>query len=179
MAQQHGKAEIINFSEIDGSVYDKLMEMTNGRGPDRCIDAVGAESHGTGAMDAVMDRAEMAVNLATDRPHALREAMMAVRKGGTISVPGVYMGLLDKIPFGAVMNKAVTIRTGQTHVPRYQEKLLKKIEDGEIDPSFVITHRRPLADGPELYKTFREKEDGCIKVVLNPWEAMSDSDVRP
>jgi threonine dehydrogenase-like Zn-dependent dehydrogenase len=85
----------------------------------------------------------------------------------------------DKIPFGAVMNKAVTIRTGQTHVPRYQEKLLKKIEDGEIDPSFVITHRRRLADGPELYETFREKEDGCIKVVLNPWEAMSDSDVRP
>jgi threonine dehydrogenase-like Zn-dependent dehydrogenase len=169
MAEQYGKAEIINFSEIDGSVYDRLMEMTNGRGPDRCIDAVGAEAHGTGALDAVMDRAKMAVYLATDRPHALREAMMAVRKGGTISVPGVYMGLLDKVPFSAVMNKGVTIKTGQTHVPRYYETLLKKIAGGEIDPSFVITHRRPLADGPELYKTFRDKEDGCIKVVMNPW----------
>jgi threonine dehydrogenase-like Zn-dependent dehydrogenase len=170
MAQQYGKAETINFSETDGSVYDKLMEMTNGRGPDRCIDAVGAEAHGTGSVDALMDRAKMAVYLATDRPHALREAMMAVRKGGTISVPGVYMGLLDKIPFAAVMNKGVTIKTGQTHVPRYYETLLKKIEGGEIDPSFVITHRRPLEDGPNLYKTFRDKEEGCIKVVLNPWE---------
>jgi threonine dehydrogenase-like Zn-dependent dehydrogenase len=169
MAAKHGRAETINFSEIDGSVYDKLMEMTNGRGPDSCIDAVGAEAHGTGAVDAVLDRAKMAVALATDRPHALRETMMAVRKGGTISVPGVYSGFLDKIPFGAVMNKGVTIKTGQTHVPRYQEKLLKKIAEREIDPSFVITHRRPLEDGPDLYKTFRDKEDGCIKVVLKPW----------
>ncbi|MDB5773307.1 MAG: fdm 4 [Burkholderia sp.] len=168
MAERCGKAETINFSEIDGSVYDKLMEMTNGRGPDRCIDAVGAEAHGTGSADALLDRAKMAVYLATDRPHALREAMMAVRKGGTISVPGVYVGLLDKIPFSAVMNKGVTIKTGQTHVPRYYERLLKKIVGGEIDPSFVITHRRPLADGPGLYKTFRDKEDGCIKVVLSP-----------
>jgi threonine dehydrogenase-like Zn-dependent dehydrogenase len=168
MAERYGKAETINFSEIDGSVYDKLMEMTNGRGPDRCIDAVGAEAHGTGSADALLDRAKMAVYLATDRPHALREAMMAVRKGGTISVPGVYVGLLDKIPFSAVMNKGVTIKTGQTHVPRYYERLLKKIVGGEIDPSFVITHRRPLADGPGLYKTFRDKEDGCIKVVLSP-----------
>lgn len=168
MAERYGKAETINFSEIDGSVYDKLMEMTNGRGPDRCIDAVGAEAHGTGSADALLDRAKMAVYLATDRPHALREAMMAVRKGGTISVPGVYVGLLDKIPFSAVMNKGVTIKTGQTHVPRYYERLLKKIVGGEIDPSFVITHRRPLADGPGLYKTFRDKEDGCIKAVLSP-----------
>ncbi|MDB5730070.1 MAG: fdm [Noviherbaspirillum sp.] len=169
MAAKYGRAETINFSEIDGSVYDKLMEMTGGRGPDSCIDAVGAEAHGTGAVDAVLDRAKMAVYLATDRPHALRETMMAVRKGGTISVPGVYSGFLDKVPFGAVMNKGVTIKTGQTHVPRYLEKLLNKIGEGEIDPSFVITHRRPLEDGPDLYKTFRDKEDGCVKVVLRPW----------
>lgn len=169
MAEKYGRAEVINFSEIDGSVYDRLMEMTGGRGPDRCIDAVGAEAHGTGSVDAVSDRAKMAVGLATDRPHALREAMMAVRKGGTISIPGVYMGLLDKVPFAAVMNKGITIKTGQTHVPRYLEKLLKKIQGGDIDPSFVITHRRSITEGPDLYKTFRDKKDACIKVVLNPW----------
>ncbi len=161
-----GKAETINFTETD--VYDKLMEMTKGRGPDRCIDAVGAEAHGAGSLGAVMDKAKAAVMLTTDRAHVLREAIMCCRKGGTLSIPGVYIGFPDKVPFGALMNKALTVKTGQTHVPKYHRPLLKKIEAGEIDPSFVVTHRRPLDDGPALYKTFRDKQDGCIKVVLNP-----------
>jgi threonine dehydrogenase-like Zn-dependent dehydrogenase len=106
--------------------------------------------------------------LGTDRPHVLREAIMCCRKAGTISVPGVYIGLLDKIPFGAAMNKGITFRMGQTHVPRYTKPLLEKIQSGVIDPSFVITHRIPLDDAPAAYKTFRDKEDGCIKVVLKP-----------
>ena len=118
--------------------------MTNGRGPDRCIDAVGAEAHGSGSFDAVVDKAKAAVMLGTDRPHVLREAIMCCRKGGTISVPGVYVGFLDKIPFGAAMNKGITFRMGQTHMQRYTKPLLEKIESGEIDPSFVITHRVPL-----------------------------------
>ena len=168
MAERHGKAETVDFRHAEGSVYDRLMDMTNGRGPDRCIDAVGAEAHGVGSLDAVLDAAKAAVFLATDRPHVLREAIMCCRKGGTISVPGVYIGFLDKVPFGAAMNKGLTIRTGQTHVPRYHEKLLAKIQAGEIDPSFIITHRAPLEDAPDLYKTFRDKKDGCIKVVLKP-----------
>ena len=166
MAAKHGKAETINFD--DEKVYDRLMEMTAGRGPDRCVDAVGAEAHGTGSFDAVLDKAKAAVMLGTDRPHALREAIMCCRKGGTVSVPGAYVGFLDKIPFGAFMNKGLTMKTGQTHVQRYLEPLLKKIEDGEIDPSFVITHRLKLDEAPEAYKTFRDKEDNCIKVVLTP-----------
>jgi threonine dehydrogenase-like Zn-dependent dehydrogenase len=166
MAKQHGKAETINFE--DEKVYDRLMEMTAGRGPDRCVDAVGAEAHGTGSFDAVVDKAKAAVMLGTDRPHALREAIMCCRKGGTVSVPGAYVGFLDKVPFGAFMNKGLTLKAGQTHVQGYTEELLKKIEDGEIDPSFVITHRLKLDDAPEAYKTFRDKEDSCIKVVLTP-----------
>jgi threonine dehydrogenase-like Zn-dependent dehydrogenase len=166
MAEQHGRAETINFDDV--KVYDRLMEMTGGRGPDRCIDAVGAEAHGSGSFDAVLDKAKAAVMLATERPHVLRETIMCCRKGGTISVPGAYIGLLDKIPFGAAMNKALTIKMGQTHVQSYHHKLLPLIESGEIDPSFVITHTIPLADAPAAYKTFRDKEDGCIKVVLKP-----------
>jgi threonine dehydrogenase-like Zn-dependent dehydrogenase len=166
MAQTHGKAETIDFSK-DG-VYDTLMEMTKGRGPDRCIDAVGAEAHGTGAIDAVYDKVKAAVMLTTDRAHALREAILCCRKGGTLSIPGVYIGFPDKIPFGALMNKGLTVKTGQTHVAKYHEKLLKRIQEGETDPSFVITHTRPLAEAPALYKTFRDKQDGCIKVVLKP-----------
>jgi threonine dehydrogenase-like Zn-dependent dehydrogenase len=166
MAEHHSKAETINFDDV--KVYDRLMEMTNGRGPDRCIDAVGAEAHGSGSFDAVLDKAKAAVMLGTDRPHVLREAIMCCRKAGTISVPGVYIGLLDKIPFGAAMNKGITFRMGQTHVPRYTKPLLEKIQSGVIDPSFVITHRIPLDDAPAAYKTFRDKEDGCIKVVLKP-----------
>ncbi len=168
MAAKHGKAEVINFEKIEGGVYDKLQEMTKGRGPDRCIDAVGAEAHGAGAFDALMDKAKAAVMLATDRAHVLREAIMCCRKGGTVSVPGVYVGMVDKMPMGAFMNKGLTMKAGQTHMKRYTQPLLDKINAGEIDPSFIITHNRPLAEGPELYKTFRDKEDGCIKVVLKP-----------
>jgi len=166
MAQSQGKAETINFDQE--KVYDRLMEMTNGRGPDRCIDAVGAEAHGSGSFDAVMDKAKSTVGLATDRAHVLREAILCCRKGGTLSVPGVYIGYPDKIPFGALMNKALSVRSGQTHVPKYHAMLLDKIQAGEIDPSFVITHELPLEKAPEAYKTFRDKEDQCIKVVLKP-----------
>jgi threonine dehydrogenase-like Zn-dependent dehydrogenase len=165
MAETRGRAETINFEKAD--VYDALMEMTNGRGPDRCIDAVGSESHAPG-LAGVYDKAKQTMRLETDRPHVLREAIRCCRKGGTLSIPGVYIGFVDKIPFGALMNKGLTLKSGQTHVPRYMAPLLKKIEAGEIDPSFVITHRVPLADGPKMYKTFRDKEDGCIKVVLKP-----------
>ncbi len=161
-----GGAETIDTTNDNAS--ERLKEMTKGRGPDSCIDAVGAEAHGTNPLEKVVDTAKMAVKLSTDRPGALRQAIMACRKGGTLSVPGVYIGLLDKIPFGALMNKGLTVRTGQTHVQRYLAPLLKTIEDGQIDPSLVITHERPLEEGPDLYKTFRDKKDGCIKVVLKP-----------
>jgi len=166
MAREKGKAEVINFEK--NRVYDTLMEMTRGRGPDRCIDAVGAEAHGGGSMDAVYDKVKSAMFMATDRVHALREAIFCCRKGGTISIPGVYIGFPDKIPMGALMNKGLTIKTGQTHVPKYHRQLLNKIEAGEIDPSFVITHRPPLEQAPAMYRTFRDKKDGCIKVVLKP-----------
>lgn len=166
MAEVHGRAETINFDEM--KVYDRLQEMTNGRGPDRCIDAVGCEAHSTGSLDAVLDKVKSAVMMTTDRAHVLREAIMCCRKAGTISVPGAYVGFPDKIPFGAFMNKGLTMKTGQTHMQRYMKPLLKKIEAGEIDPSFVITHSVKLEDAPEAYKTFRDKKDGCIKVVLKP-----------
>jgi threonine dehydrogenase-like Zn-dependent dehydrogenase len=165
MAREQGKAETINFEEAD--VYDQLMEMTDGRGPDRCIDAVGSEAHGSG-LEGFYDKAKQTVRLETDRPTVLREAIRCCRKGGTLSVPGVYIGFVDKIPFGSVMNKALTIKSGQTHVQRYLEPLLQKIQAGEIDPSFVITHQVSLDEAPQMYKTFRDKEDGCIKVVLKP-----------
>jgi threonine dehydrogenase-like Zn-dependent dehydrogenase len=166
MAETQGKAETINFDEED--VYDKLMEMTNGRGPDRCIDAVGAEAHFRGSFDAVLDKAKAALFLGTDRPHVLRESIRCCRKGGTLSIPGVYIGLLDKIPFGAAMNKGLTMKMGQTHVKKYYNLLLDKIVAGEIDPSFVITHTMALDDAPKGYKIFRDKQDECIKVVLKP-----------
>lgn len=166
MAKEHGRAETINFDSED--VYDRLMEMTRGRGPDRCIDAVGTEAHASGSIDAVMDKVKTATLLGTDRPHVLRQAIFACRKGGTVSIPGAYVGLLDKIPFGAAMNKGLTLKMGQTHVQRYLPRLLKKIEEGEIDPSFVITHRLKLADAPKGYEIFRDKKDRCIKVVMTP-----------
>jgi threonine dehydrogenase-like Zn-dependent dehydrogenase len=166
MARTYGKAETINFAEED--VYDRLQEMTGGIGPDRCIDAVGCEAHASGGIDAVLDKAKAAVMLTTDRAHVLREAIMCCRKGGSISVPGVYVGFPDKIPFGAFMNKGLTMKTGQTHMQRYLAPLLQKIESGEIDPSFVITHKVKLDDAPAAYKMFRDKENGCIKVVLQP-----------
>jgi threonine dehydrogenase-like Zn-dependent dehydrogenase len=166
MAATEGKAETINF--MDEDVYDRLMEMTRGRGPDRCIDAVGAEAHAAGSFGAVVDAAKAKVGLGTDRPHVLREAIMCCRKGGTVSIPGVYIGFLDKVPMGAAMNKGLTFRMGQTHVHRYVPTLLAKVQAGEIDPSFVITHRLPLSEAPHAYEIFRDKRDNCIKVVLQP-----------
>ena len=166
MAEKHGRAETIDFTKDD--VYDRLMSMTNGRGPDRCVDAVGAEAHSTGSVGAVIDAAKAALMLATDRPHVVREAIMCCRKGGTVSIPGAYVGVVDKLPLGPAMNKGLTLRMGQTHVQHYSKMLLQKVEAGEIDPSFVITHRLSLKDAPEAYKTFRDKTDGCIKVVLKP-----------
>jgi threonine dehydrogenase-like Zn-dependent dehydrogenase len=165
MARQ-GKAETIDFSKQ--KVYETLMEMTKGKGPDSCIDAVGAEAHASGSVDAVMAKAKAAVGLTTDRAHVLREAIMCCRKGGTVSIPGVYIGFADKIPMGAAMNKGLTFKMGQTHVKRYLKPLLEKIQTGEIDPSFVITHKIPLEQAPGAYKTFRDKKDGCIKVVIKP-----------
>ena len=166
MARVHGRAETINFN--DEKVYDRLMEETNGRGPDRCIDAVGAEAHGAGSLDAVMDRVKSAIRMTTDRAHTIREAIMCCRKGGTVSIPGVYVGFPDKFPLGAMMNKGLTMKAGQTHVPKYHRQLLARIESGEIDPSYIITHTLPLSEGPDAYKKFRDKEDNCIKVVLKP-----------
>jgi threonine dehydrogenase-like Zn-dependent dehydrogenase len=166
MAAEYGKAETIDFSRV--KVYDRLQEMTHGMGPDRCIDAVGAEAHVWGSFDSVVDAAKIKVGLGTDRPHVLRETIMCCRKGGTISMPGVYLGFLDMLPMGAFMNKGLTLKTGQTHVHRYLRKLMGKILEGEIDPAGIITHRTKLADAPAMYKKFRDKEDGCIKVVLQP-----------
>jgi len=166
MAQDFGKAETINFENT--SVFNHLNDMTEGRGPDRCIDAVGTEAHVGGSLDSWIDRFKQVAYVGTDRPHVLRETIMCCRKGGTVSIPGVYIGVLDKIPFGAAMNKGLTFKTGQTHMQRYMKPLLEKIEKGEIDPSGVITHTVKLEDAPKMYETFRDKKDGCIKVVLKP-----------
>jgi len=166
MAAKHGRAETIDFMKEE--VYDRLQEMTKGRGPDRCIDAVGAEAHSHGSVDAVVDAVKAKLYLGTDRPHVLRQAIFCCRKAGTVSVPGVYLGLLDKVPMGAFVNKGLTMKSGQTHVHRYLKPLTEKIAAGKIDPSFVITHKAPLSEAPRLYKTFRDKQDGCIKVVLKP-----------
>ena len=167
LAEKYGKGvEIVNFDKED--VYDRLMEMTKGRGPDRCIDAVGCEADATASADSMLDKAKAAVMLTTDRAHVLRQAIMSCRPGGTVSVVGVYVGFPDKLPFGAAMNKGLSIHMGQCHVKKYNELLLKKIEAGEIDPSFIITHTPNLDEAPEMYKTFRDKKDGCIKVVLKP-----------
>jgi threonine dehydrogenase-like Zn-dependent dehydrogenase len=161
-----GGAITINFEEE--SVVERLNELTRGKGPEKCIDAVGLEAHAAGSVDSMYDRAKQAMMLETDRPHVLREMMYVCRPAGILSVPGVYGGLLDKLPFGALMNKGLTIRTGQTHVNRWSDDLLKRIVENQIDPSFVITHTERLERGPEMYKTFRDKQDGCIKVVLKP-----------
>lgn len=165
MAAELSGAETINFAEQD--VFDTLKQMTHGVGPDSCIDAVGLEAHGT-TVDALYDRAKAALMLATDRPHALRQAIHACRKGGTVSVPGVYGAFLDKFPFGAAFAKGLTFKMGQTHVHKYMKPLLEKVQDGEIDPSFVITHRINLADAPAGYATFKNKDQDCIKVVMKP-----------
>jgi threonine dehydrogenase-like Zn-dependent dehydrogenase len=164
MAESSG-AETIDYTELN--VYDTLMEMTGGRGPDSCIDAVGMEAHTTGPMYAY-DRVKQALMLENDRPFVIREAIMACRNGGTVSIPGVYGGFDDKIPMGSLMNRALKVKTGQTHVQHYMEPLLARVQNGEIDPSFVITHTVRLDDAPQMYKTFMNKEDNCIKVVLKP-----------
>jgi threonine dehydrogenase-like Zn-dependent dehydrogenase len=165
MAETAGKAETLN--PVGTDVVEELKQRTGGRGPDACIDAVGMEAHGWTTLDAAYDRAKQAVMLATDRPHALREAIQACRKGGTVSVPGVYGGLLDKVPIGAAFAKGLTLRMGQTHVQRYLRPLLRRILDGDIDPSFVVTHRVRLEEAPAAYDQFSRRDD-WIKVVLRP-----------
>jgi threonine dehydrogenase-like Zn-dependent dehydrogenase len=164
MAAKQG-AVPVNFS--NETVYERLLDLTGGRGPDSCIDAVGAEAHGTTA-DAAMDRVKTTLFMSTDRAAALRQAIMCCRKGGTVSVPGVYVGFPDKLPFGALMNKGLTVKSGQTHVMRYLPQLTKLISSGKIDPRFVITHELSLDEAPHAYEIFQKKQDGCIKVVLKP-----------
>ncbi len=164
-AREQCGAETINSEAVD--VLDRLDELTGGRGPDSCIDAVGMEAHGT-TVGALYDRVKVNLILATDRPTVLRQAIMACRKGGTVSVPGVYGGLLDKIPFGAAFAKGLTFKMGQTHVHRYLRPLLARIEQGEIDPSFVISHRFNLSEAPSAYQLFLREKDDCTKVVLKP-----------
>ena len=159
-----GGALSIDFDQE--SVLERLAELTHGKGPEKCIDCVGMEAHVTRSLDSIYDRAKQALML-SDRAHVL-EMIYVCRPAGTLSVPGVYGGLIDKIPFGAFMNKGLTLRTGQTHVNRWTDDLLQRIEDGQIDPSFVVTHNVGLERGPEMYTTFRDKQDGCIKVVLKP-----------
>ncbi|HEY2066552.1 MAG TPA: zinc-dependent alcohol dehydrogenase [Gemmatimonadaceae bacterium] len=164
MAREKCGAVTINYEEVD-SVVETLTELTGGRGPDACIDAVGMEAHGHGITYA-MDRTKQALKLETDRPIALREAIMACRNGGRVSVIGVYGGFVDKFPMGSFMNRSLTMRTGQCHVQKYMPLLLERIQNGDIDPSFVITHTMPLADAPKGYQMFLNKVDNCEKVVL-------------
>ncbi|MBO4123410.1 glutathione-dependent formaldehyde dehydrogenase [Cupriavidus gilardii] len=168
MAQQLGPDRVTVIDFENQSVLEALNEITHGKGPDKCIDAVGLEAHATRSLDSIYDRVKQAVMLETDRPHVLREMIYVCRPGGIVSIPGVYGGLVDKIPMGALMNKGLTIRTGQTHVNRWTDDLLQRIIDRQIDPTFVISHRVTLADGPSMYETFRDKHDGCIKVVMTP-----------
>lgn len=162
-----GGAITINFKEE--SVIERLDELTKGKGPEKCIDAVGMESHvSMSRPDTLMDRAKQMMLMENDRPHVLREMIYVCRPGGIISIPGVYSGLIDKVPMGMAMNKGLTFRMGQTHVKRWTDDLVRRIEEGQIDPSFVITHTVGLEEGPEMYKVFRDKQDSCIKVVLKP-----------
>ncbi|MGH1588759.1 zinc-dependent alcohol dehydrogenase [Methylobacterium phyllosphaerae] len=165
MARAGGAITIDNSQE---STVERLNELTGGKGPEKCIDAVGMEAHSPRALEHAFDRVKQAVMLESDRAAVLREMIYVCRPAGILSIPGVYGGLVDKMPMGALMNKGLTIRTGQTHVKRWTDDLVKRIDDGQIDPSFVITHRAKLDQGPEMYKTFRDKKDNCIKVVLRP-----------
>ena len=163
-----GGAETINYEEFDAGVA--LKEMTGGRGPDCCIDAVGMEAHGTGVM-ALYDTVKQAIRMETGRAMVLRQAIVACRKGGKVSVPGVYGGFIDKVPMGSFVNKGLTMRSGQTHVHKYLRPLLERIQQGDIDPSFLITHTLPIEEAPNAYRIFRDKEENCIKVVLKPFAA--------
>jgi threonine dehydrogenase-like Zn-dependent dehydrogenase len=165
MARASG-AVMIDFKNED--VYERIQELTGGRGADACIDSVGTEVDSGSGADAMLDRVKVATFLGTDRPHVLRQAIQCCRNFGTVSIVGVYGGYVDKIPMGSAINRGLTFRMAQTPVQHYLPQLLKRIEEGEIDPSFVITHTASLEQGPELYKTFRDKQDGCIKVVLKP-----------
>ena len=165
LAREAG-AETIDFMNED--VYDRIRELTNGRLADACIDAVGTEASATASFDSLVDRVKMATFMGTDRPHVLRQAIHCCRNFGTVSIVGVYGGFLDKVPMGSAINRGLTFRMAQTPVQKYLPTLLQRIEKGEIDPSFVITHTATLEEGPELYKKFRDKEDGCIKVVMKP-----------
>lgn len=168
LARKQG-AEVVDLSDVDNSLQlvDKLKTLTGNMGPDACIDAVGMEAHGFG-LEHFYDRSKQILKLETDRPSALRQALMACRKGGVVSVPGVYGGLADKVPLGALMNKALTLRTGQTHVQKYLKPLLNRVEKGEIDPGFVISHEMSLEEAPEAYRMFRDRTDNCTKVVMTP-----------
>ena len=161
-----GGAVTVDFSKEN--VVERLNDMTRGNGPEKCIDSVGMEANSTSSIDAIYDKVKQTLMLETDRVHVLREMIYVCRPAGIISVPGVYGGLADKIPVGALMNKGLTLRTGQTHVNRWSDDLLRRIEEGQIDPSFVITHTVAMEDGPKMYEVFEKKEDGCIKVVVKP-----------
>lgn len=166
LAQEQWGAEPLNYEDVDDP-FDEIKQRTGGRGPDKCIDAVGMEGHGHTA-DAIYDRVKQALRVQFDRAHSLRQALHACRKGGTVSIPGVYAGLIDKVPFGTAFAKGLTLKMGQTHVHNYTGPLLARIEKGEIDPSVIITHRVGLDDAPEMYEIFRDKEEDCIKVVMKP-----------
>jgi threonine dehydrogenase-like Zn-dependent dehydrogenase len=166
LAQDSWQAEVLNYEDVD-DVFDAVKQMTGGRGPDKCIDAVGMEAHGTTA-DAIYDKVKQVMRVQFDRAHSLRQAIHCCRKGGTVSIPGVYAGFIDKFPFGTAFGKGLTLKMGQTHVHKYTQLLLDHIERGAIDPSVIITHRMNLGDAPEMYRTFRDKEDDCIKVVMRP-----------
>jgi threonine dehydrogenase-like Zn-dependent dehydrogenase len=165
LARDEGGAGVLNYDEVD--VVEALKTLTGGRGPDHCIDAVGLEAHGA-TLDALYDVAMQTIMMETDRPHVLRQAIQACRKGGTVSIPGVYGGFIDKMPMGAAFNKALTFKMGQTHMQSYMEPLLNRVQEGEIDPSFVISHQVSLDDGPRAYDMFLHKQDEAIKFVLKP-----------
>jgi threonine dehydrogenase-like Zn-dependent dehydrogenase len=164
LAEEKCGADVIDYERVD--VFDALDEMTGGRGPDKCIDAVGMEGHASG-LPGAYDRLMQELRMQTGRPAALRQALRACRNGGIVSVAGVYGGFLDKVPFGAIVNKGLTIKSGQTHVHRYMLPLLERIQRGDLDPSFVVTHRMALDDAPVAYEMFKNKEDQCVKVVLH------------
>ena len=165
MAEKYGRAEVFNYEGVD--VVETLKQMTGGMGPDVCIDAVGMEAHKHG-LEGIYDLAKQSVRIETDRPYVLREAIQACRKGGTISLAGVYGGFIDSVPMGAAFNKGLTFKMGQTHVHRYLKPLFGLISSGKIDPSFIVTHVFPLDKAPEAYETFKHKRDGCVKVVMKP-----------
>jgi len=170
------RAEVLNYEDVD--IPEALRALTGGEGPDACIDAVGLEAHGT-TIDAWYDRIKTTMYMATDRTHALRQAINCCRKGGTVSIPGVYGGWLDKFPLGAAFAKGLTLKMGQTHMHKYMPILLDRIERGDIDPSFVITHRMTLDDAPKMYRTFRDKQEECIKVVMSPAGRTAESQLGP